>query len=287
VGAEGLGDEEMPIRPRALVIDPETALFYLADERRIFVSADEGKSWARVEADLPPGEIYAIALAAHPSRVSQNGASPVWVGMERGLFLVPVPVSPHPGPLRTPNSPGPPGALAWAGELRTEDLPTEPTVQEVHQVAIRYAEVMPGKISGWRAGAMWRNLFPRFTVGLDRDRERTIASSTSGGKTTFTLGPEDESVSLDFGFTWDLANLVWNPDQTSIDTRSRLMVQLRQDILEEVTRVYFERRRLLAEFGANPTDDPVLQAERELRIEELTARLDGYTGGWFSKDMEG
>jgi len=65
------------------------------------------------------------------------------------------------------------------------------------------------------------------------------------------------------------------------------MVQLRQDILEEVTRVYFERSRLRAEFKANPTDDAVLQAERELRIAELTARLDGYTGGWFSEKMEG
>ena len=143
-----------------------------------------------------------------------------------------------------------------AHSLTTHSLSTdsrEPSIQQVRQAAIRYAEVMPEKIQGWRNRAVWRNFFPRFTLGLDRDKDQTIASSTSGGKTTFTVGPEDESFGLDLGFTWDLANLVWNPDQTSIDTRSRLMVQLRQDLLEEVTRLYFERKRLRLEFQGRPT----------------------------------
>lgn len=158
----------------------------------------------------------------------------------------------------------------------------EPTVREVQRAAIRYAEVMPEKIGRWRTLAQLRNLIPRFTVGLDRDSDTTIASSSSAGKTTFTVGPQDESVSLDFGFTWDLANLVWDSAQTSIDTRSRLMVQLRKEVLENVTQLYFERQRLRAEFQANPTEDPILQRERSLRIEELTAQLDALTGGLYS-----
>ena len=77
--------------------------------------------------------------------------------------------------------------------------------------------------------------------------------------------------------------MIWNPDQTSIDARSRLLVQLRQDLLEEVTRIYFERERLLAEFNGQPTSDPVLRKERSIRVEELTAYLDAMTGGWFSR----
>jgi len=178
----------------------------------------------------------------------------------------------HTGPLSGP----PAAAAAVPAPLR------EPTIQEVHRAAIRYAEVMPEKIRRWRALSQLRNFIPRFTLGLDRDRDSTIASSTSGGKTSFTVGPEDESLSVDFGFTWDLANLVWDPAQTSIDVRSRLMVQLRRDVLEETTRLYFERRRLQAEFAAHPADDPPLQQERALRIEELTAQLDALTGGLYS-----
>ncbi len=185
--------------------------------------------------------------------------------------LPPLPAAaPHGGYLSGPLSSAAPAALR------------EPTIREVQLAAIRYAEVMPEKISRWRWLAQLRNLIPRFTVGLDQDRDTTIASSTSAGKTTFAVGPEDESVSLDFGFTWDLANLVWDSAQTSIDVRSRLMVQLRREVLQEVTRLYFERQRLLAEFEANPTDDPLLQRERALRLEELTAQLDALTGGLYS-----
>ena len=161
----------------------------------------------------------------------------------------------------------------------------EPTIREVQMAAIRYAEVMPQKIRNWRVLSQLRNFIPRFTLGIDRDRNTTIGSSSSGGKTNFTLGPEDHSTSVDFGFTWDLANLVWDSAQTSIDSRSRLMVQLRQDILEDTTKLYFERRRLMAEFSGNPTEDPMLQKERSLRLEELTAHLDALTGGLYSEKV--
>lgn len=161
--------------------------------------------------------------------------------------------------------------------------PAEPTIREVHLAAIRYAEVMPEKIRNWRILSQLRNFIPRFTLGLDRDSDTTIASSTSAGKTTFAVGPQDETLSVDFGFTWDLGNLVWDSAQTSIDSRSRLMVQLRQEILKETTQLYFERRRLQAEFDALPTDDPLLRRERALRLEELAAQLDALTGGLYSE----
>lgn len=161
-----------------------------------------------------------------------------------------------------------------------------PSIGQVQRAAIQYAEVSPEKITRWRALARVKALLPRLTVDLDRDRNRTVASATSGGKTTFSIGPEDESLSVGLSLTWDFGELIWNPDQTSIDSRSRLTVKLRKEILEEVTKLYFERKRLLAEFGANPTEDEVLQRERQLRVGELTAQLDALTGGYFSKAQE-
>ncbi|MBN1354619.1 MAG: hypothetical protein JW994_08145, partial [Candidatus Omnitrophica bacterium] len=83
----------------------------------------------------------------------------------------------------------------------------------------------------------------------------------------------------------DLSDLIWNEAQTSIDVRSKLMVQLREDIVDEVIRVYFERRRTQLELAMNPPKDPQAKFEKNLRIEELTARLDGLTGGFFSKTI--
>jgi len=68
---------------------------------------------------------------------------------------------------------------------------------------------------------------------------------SSGG--SFAVGPNDWDVSV----TWDLGELIYNGDQTLIDVRSKLMVQLRNDILSEVTSLYFERRKLQIELLTN------------------------------------
>ena len=288
-----------------LVIDPRSGFLFLGTHAGIFISRDEGASWIplpsvglgtpKITQLLlgPPGtgSLYAATeeglfylslgtvwaplregLPAGPIRVVAFGSEgkQLWVGTPKGLYQIPAPERPLLGP-----------PIPQAVPLVSLQ---EPSIQEVQRAAIRYGEVMPEKIQGWRAGAVWRNWFPKFTLRLDQNSNTTIASSTSAGKTSFSVGPQDESVGLGFNFTWDLANFIWNPDQTSIDVRSRLMVQLRQELLEEVTRLYFERRRLLNEFQRNPTTDGLLQAERSLRIEELTAQLDGLTGGWFSKN---
>jgi len=54
---------------------------------------------------------------------------------------------------------------------------------------------------------------------------------------------------------------------------------LRQDILDQVTRLYFERRRIQSELVSNKDSD----FDREMRVEELTALIDGLTGGEFSR----
>jgi hypothetical protein len=160
---------------------------------------------------------------------------------------------------------------------------SDPSVAQVRQAAIRYAEVDPAKISGWRRRAALSGWMPRVTLNLDRDSNRTVASATASGKTAFFVGPDDRSAGFGVDFSWALSELIWNPDQVSIDTRSRLMVQLRRDIVDEVTRLYFERKRLASEFAANPAGDERLLSERRLRLEELEAQIDGLTGGEFSK----
>jgi hypothetical protein len=153
-------------------------------------------------------------------------------------------------------------------------------------MAIAYAELSPGKIRRWRALARLRAFVPSFSVGLDQNRDANIVSSTAAGVTKFSVGPDRHTRSLDFGFSWDLGDFIWSPDQTSIDVRSRLTTQLRQDLLEEATRLYFERRRLQAEFAAQPSEDAALRKERDLRLAELTAYLDALTGGGFSKQPD-
>ena len=161
----------------------------------------------------------------------------------------------------------------------------EPTVNETMNMAICYAEVYPEKIEKWRRGAKFKALLPRVNLGIDQGFSDTYEIYTSSSKQYWVTGPRDWSTGWDLNLSWDLSDLVWNPSQTTIDIRSKLMVQLRDDIVDEVTRTYFERRRLQIEILTEPPESAHLTLKKRLRIQELTASLDGLTGGRFSESI--
>ncbi len=155
---------------------------------------------------------------------------------------------------------------------------SEPNIRQVQAWAIDYAEVNPEKILAWRSQARMKALLPNVNVGIDRDAGEVFHWDTGPNPDVLQKGRDltDWGISV----TWNLGELIWNNDQTSIDSRSKLMVELRQDILDQITRIYFERKRLTL-VGAQLNDESIHQ-DMQLRIEELTALLDGYTGGRFS-----
>jgi hypothetical protein len=123
----------------------------------------------------------------------------------------------------------------------------EPGISDVQEAAIKYAEVHPDKIKEWRGAAKKKALLPNVSVGLDR--YVTDYWHWDSGTNPDTLQKGKDTVSWDIAMTWDMGDLIWNSDQTSIDTRSKLMVELRDDIMNEVTRTYFERRRIQIKLG--------------------------------------
>jgi len=160
----------------------------------------------------------------------------------------------------------------------------EPEISEVQRAAIKYAEVSPEKIERWRKQATKKAWLPQVSVGLDREASDLWHWET--GSTTKSIDDSlrkgREYVGWDVSISWDLGELIWNEDQTSIDVRSRLMVELRDDILDNVTKLYFERIRLKMEIDSIPIEDYRKRMDKELRLKELTASLDALTGGYFS-----
>ncbi|HCD38300.1 MAG TPA: hypothetical protein DEQ77_06215, partial [Candidatus Omnitrophica bacterium] len=121
----------------------------------------------------------------------------------------------------------------------------------------------PEKIANWRKQARLKAFFPQIDLSYDK----TVFTSTSYPQGRGFVGPLDWGVSL----SWDVGDLIFSTEQTSIDVRSRLMVQLRDDILNEVTRLYFERKRLQLELSRSEGLNEKSKLEKELRLEELTA----------------
>lgn len=56
--------------------------------------------------------------------------------------------------------------------------------------------------------------------------------------------------------------------------------------MDEVTKLYFERLRVKMELDNLSIEERKKRFEKELRLQELTAYLDGLTGGYFSQQMK-
>jgi photosystem II stability/assembly factor-like uncharacterized protein len=248
---------------RSITVSAKSRI-YAASDSRVF-TYDSG-AWKELDPQMAVNDIHAIVT---------DGQENIYLAAGEGLFI---------------SKTGDNDKL----ETKKDIDDGEPTIQQVHNAAIEYADANIEKIREWSRKAAKRALLPKVDISFDKDIDSTISSNTWGtygngtGMGKYYVGPDDRtnyrnnnySVSL----TWELGDLIWSDAQVSIDTRSRLLVELRNDILDEVTKIYFERRRVKAEMD-NPALGDNKIAEKKIRVEELTALLDGFTNGYFSRQM--
>ncbi len=160
----------------------------------------------------------------------------------------------------------------------------EPSIQQVQQAAIKYAQVIdPQWIAAHRRLSRLKAILPDFSLNYDKTIYGSATTKVNGTYGNVITGPRDWGISL----KWSLGDLIWSEQQRLIDSQVRLMVKLRQDILDEVTRLYFERRRMQLELVSSRETELVSREDKELKIQELTALLDGLTGGYVSKKLGG
>jgi len=160
--------------------------------------------WQELSFGLVAGEVRFLALD------SQNN---LYAACDKGLFKANTTYSNNDG----------------GGNIMSLYYKDEPKINEVQQAAIKYAEVEPGKIIKWRKQAARKAFLPQVSVGVDRNV--TDLWHWEGGSTTKIdddiLRKGKDSVEWDVSLSWDLGELIWNLDQTSIDVRLRLMEELR------------------------------------------------------------
>lgn len=171
-------------------------------------------------------------------------------------------------------------------------LGAEPTLFQLEQATLRYAGMETQEVSKWKSRARWAAALPKVMVGFEQRNaiqvNNTIQDSISVSSAGVTLGPPDSSFKEDNNFnrgfevkaTWELDQIIFNRDALNISSENRYRVVVRAQILDELHQVYFERKRILLRGGEEKS--PTTQ----LRLEELEAKLDSLTGGYFSKMKE-
>ncbi len=259
--ATALGLGAVPIRHLLLQArSPTTAYAATSQGVARYLSVEE--RWETLDAGLPTRSVHQLAATA----------SKLFAATDQGLYALDLTEE----QLLQGNWPSPRELLG--------NFVHEPTIGQVQQTAMRYAEVEPEKIQRWRRQASMKALLP--TLDVSANPNLTDFRHWDSGTNPDSLLKGERDTEWNTSITWDLGDLIWNDDQTSIDVRSKLMVQLRDDIMDDVTRTFFARRRAQVELLTAPPGDPKAQLDKELRLQELTARLDGLTGGWFSRQLE-
>ena len=252
-----------------LAYSGKKGLLYAATPRGVYAYDARAQKWAGLFEGLARDRAQSIAVLDEEKLLAITG---------EGFVQYPLgPFTPETAPGMTLYQPRE-ETLALLKEL----LALEPSAREVHKHVIQYANVGNGKIKRWQALSRIAGVLPTFSFGKNLDRNPSI--STYSGK--YITGPEDVSKGWDADVSWDFGDTVYSSDQTSIDSREKMMVELRNDLLSESTRIYYERRRLQIDLVFTPPLSEQEHLENLLRMDELTALLDGMTEGFFTKKLE-
>lgn len=170
---------------------------------------------------------------------------------------------------------------------------SEPSIREVQKAALRHYELEPERMHRLARNARLKGLVPRLSLGLSNS-VHTAFRNTRDGLYPILPNPaenpnpesykERESTSSDelgwsLSATWELDRLAFNGE--ALDAKS--LTSLEENLVREVTTLFFSRRRVLASLVMSPPTDDEEYFYELMRLEELTATLDAFTGGMFSK----
>jgi hypothetical protein len=244
---------------------------WIASERGILEAERPGASWTRAEE--PAGSMRVTDLASTAGHLLAAGARGLLVGT--------------PGP-----SSAPAGSAAFGAEEAPAAWPTSAAACDPPIADVRRAVLVHLDLHGERTRQMWagvnkRALLPVVTLdgSYGSDRIRTFTRDEAFLSNDFRIlhdrdrdSHRNREVSL--RLVWDLRDFVYHDEQIDVSTELRRTIELRDDVLDEVHQLYFDRRRLLATLAREPASgvDP---SEERLRADELAASLDAWTGGWF------
>jgi len=164
----------------------------------------------------------------------------------------------------------------------------EPTAREVQDMVLQYSKTDPRYVEKWLAASVNAAWLPELTFTYDhddrygRDYDYVVADPTADPVQQLDAAGVDLATGIQVRAKWSLDKLVMSSERIRVISESQDVVKLRDKILSDATRVYFDRRRLQVDMLMS-NGDMKTQLKNELRLQELTAQLDAYSGGRFSE----
>ena len=179
-----------------------------------------------------------------------------------------------------------------------ETFQAEPSIAETQRAAERYMAIPSSEeFRRYRTQARLRNLLPSISGDGDWTKQRYgsygITNPNPGASFSNTSGNLTYNNNDDvrtgyrikgFGFDseWNLNKLIYDDEITDILSEQRRFIPIKSDINDQVHRAYYDRRNKISVSLLKPPKKELERVLIEIEIEELTAKLDSLTGGWFS-----
>ncbi len=192
------------------LLNRDVRMICISDSSEIFALTASGvflygpDRWTEQSFGLAAGKLNYLAL---------GNKSDIYIAGEKGIYKA--------NPTNASNFLSP--------VILQEYFKYEPGVRDVQAAAIKYAEVDSEKIIRWRKRAVKKAWLPKLSAGLGRNTTDLwhweTGSSAIGQSGDDLLRRGKDSMDWDVSVSWDLSELIWSTDQTSIDVRSKLMVE--------------------------------------------------------------
>ena len=157
----------------------------------------------------------------------------------------------------------------------------EPSIRDVQQAAARHAGAHPALVEGWLRRvrkAPWLPLWRADYQYVSTDDQRLRVGADVAPLRQQDVGAQHRP---GLRLQWELDRLIFDPQELRVAAQAADLARLREAVVDRVTRVYFERRRLLVQEAFAPLSEGAAALERELRCQELAAAIDALTGGVF------
>ena len=174
--------------------------------------------------------------------------------------------------------PDPAGAERQAVRALAVISAGEPDVETLQRAAAREVDRATGGTASYTGRARMAALLPRFTAEYRHDQanNRVVGLQGSGEVDYSRLTPSDAIL---VRATWELPSLMAAPGELAAAAHAQAHARRRTEVVDRVTRLFFERRRLRVALLLAPPIDPLARAQLELEIAQAGAEIDALTGG--------
>jgi len=159
---------------------------------------------------------------------------------------------------------------------------SDPPVEEVQEAAARRAALRPEEAESLRGRAGSAAWLPRLSAEAHWDeRSQHVVGVTASSEVDYLRIAPGRSIAV--RLSWNLDELLFNDAELRAAEGAAQAARRRLEAAEHATKLYFQRRRLVAALLLAPPESPVERAAAEVAVDQVTAELDAVTGGLFGR----